>query len=206
MTFSPSGRDYAVVNMSVSPGAPYADKWEDDGRTIIYEGHDAKRDKYTPEPKLISQPTGIMCENGKFIKAVERYKSGSAPRVVKVYEKIKPGIWVYNGFFNLTDYWQENDIGNPARKVCKFKLEAIDEKIENIQSENVIIEHARLIPSAIKFEVYTRDKGCCRECGAAENLHYDHILPYSKGGTSVDAKNIQILCATCNLKKGAKII
>jgi len=37
------------------------------------------------------------------------------------------------------------------------------------------------------------------------NMHLDHIIPLSKGGThSLD--NIQWLCATCNLKKGDKII
>jgi 5-methylcytosine-specific restriction endonuclease McrA len=42
-------------------------------------------------------------------------------------------------------------------------------------------------------------------CGSTTNLHFDHIIPYSKGGTSLMAENIQILCATHNLRKRDRI-
>ncbi|MBS6822403.1 MAG: HNH endonuclease [Oscillibacter sp.] len=32
-------------------------------------------------------------------------------------------------------------------------------------------------------------------------MHYDHIIPFSKGRSSTTAANIQLLCATCNLRK-----
>jgi 5-methylcytosine-specific restriction endonuclease McrA len=32
-------------------------------------------------------------------------------------------------------------------------------------------------------------------------LHFDHIIPYSLGGSSKDAENIQLLCAKHNLEK-----
>ncbi|HEX9998679.1 MAG TPA: HNH endonuclease signature motif containing protein [Abditibacterium sp.] len=44
-----------------------------------------------------------------------------------------------------------------------------------------------------------------RQCGSAENLHFDHILPFSKGGTSLSAQNIQLLCQNCNVQKSASI-
>jgi hypothetical protein len=34
-----------------------------------------------------------------------------------------------------------------------------------------------------------------------EEIHFDHIIPWAKGGSS-DEHNIRLLCATCNLKKG----
>ena len=32
--------NHSVILMSVRPNAPYADRLEDDGTTLIYEGHD----------------------------------------------------------------------------------------------------------------------------------------------------------------------
>ena len=48
-------------------------------------------------------------------------KEGIAPpERVRVYEKIRSGIWVYNGLFQLIDWWTEQSDG---RKVFKFKLQ-----------------------------------------------------------------------------------
>ncbi|MCK5258904.1 MAG: HNH endonuclease, partial [Thermoplasmatales archaeon] len=35
--------------------------------------------------------------------------------------------------------------------------------------------------------------------------HFDHIIPYSKGGSSLVADNIQLLCTKHNLEKRDKI-
>ena len=61
-----------------------------------------------------------------------------------------------------------------------------------------------MIPGDIQREVYERDKGKCCFCGSEENLHFDHIIPFIKGGSSKVASNIQLLCAKHNLQKGAK--
>lgn len=121
--------------------------------------------------------------------------------MVKVYEKIRQGIWVYNGVFKLIDAWQE--VSN-TRKVFKFRLE-ISEGTEAIKSDRKEFEHARLIPAAVKLSVRKRDKGQCVICGSKKNLHFDHIIPFSKGGSSLVAENIQLLCARCNIAKTDKI-
>ncbi|MBI2655400.1 HNH endonuclease [Candidatus Woesearchaeota archaeon] len=66
-------------------------------------------------------------------------------------------------------------------------------------------EHKGLILTQVKIEVWKRDKGRCVICQATKNLHYDHDLPFSKGGSSLTEKNVRILCAKCNLKKHDKI-
>jgi 5-methylcytosine-specific restriction endonuclease McrA len=63
------------------------------------------------------------------------------------------------------------------------------------------IVHNRLIPTSVKLQVWKRDKGKCVMCSSTDNLHFDHIIPYSKGGSSLIAENIQLLCARHNLEK-----
>lgn len=60
------------------------------------------------------------------------------------------------------------------------------------------------IPEKTRIEVWRRDEGKCVQCGSREKLEYDHIIPISKGGSNT-ARNIQLLCETCNRSKGAKI-
>lgn len=60
------------------------------------------------------------------------------------------------------------------------------------------------IPRDVVDAVWNRDHGKCVYCGSDENLHLDHIIPFSKGGdTSVE--NLQLLCQKCNLEKSNKI-
>jgi 5-methylcytosine-specific restriction endonuclease McrA len=44
--------------------------------------------------------------------------------------------------------------------------------------------------------------GRCRQCGSATDLHFAHVIPWSKGGANTLA-NIQLLCGPCNRRKGA---
>ena len=44
----------------------------------------------------------------------------------------------------------------------------------------------------------------CVNCGATERLEVDHKIPLSRGWRH-DEDNMQILCKTCNLKKGKSI-
>jgi hypothetical protein len=205
MNYKLSG-EFSVILMSLRSGAPYADRVEDSGRVLIYEGHDIPRQKNGPEPKTVDQamvnPSDTLTQNGLFYKAASRYKQNQdRPELVKVFEKIHSGIWVYNGIFKLVDAWRE--VSN-ARRVFKFKLEMVDE-VNNFAGKQREIEHNRLIPASVKLTVWKRDKGQCLVCGSRDNLHFDHIIPYSKGGSSLVADNIQLLCARHNLAKKDKI-
>jgi len=129
---------------------------------IIYEGHDIPRTQGGPEPKQIDQPeflpSGRLTQNGFFLDAVRNYKLGSPDgEPVRVLEKVRDGIWVYNGLFRLVDAWQET---SERRQVFKFKLEIIDEPSYENRAAGPI-DHDRVIPSAIKLTVWKRDKGCC---------------------------------------------
>jgi hypothetical protein len=60
------------------------------------------------------------------------------------------------------------------------------------------------IPESVRIEVWRRDGGQCVRCGSRENLEYDHIVPVSRGGSNT-ARNIELLCESCNRSKGAQI-
>lgn len=62
----------------------------------------------------------------------------------------------------------------------------------------------RRIDQNTKHAVFLRDNGRCQECYTQNNLEYDHIVPFSFGGTNTE-DNIQLLCRTCNRRKGDKV-
>ncbi len=202
------GGNHSVILMSVRPGAPYRDRFEGDGSTLIYEGHDEPRSETNRQPKDLDQPektpNGALTQNGRFFKAAQEYKNGKRqPERVRVYEKLKSGIWSYNGVFHLVDAWKEHD---GKRSVFKFKLIAVEGEEDFTKPAMTEPERRRLIPTPIKLEVWKRDNGQCVMCGAKDELHFDHVLPYSKGGTSIKAENVQLLCARHNLEKSDKIV
>lgn len=194
MNFRLQGK-HSVILMSVRPNAPYRDEIKEGGSVLIYEGHDEAKRNGLPYPKSLNQPefnpSGSLTENGKFHKAAQGFKNGTkGPDIVQVYEKIKPGIWSDNGYFHLVDSWQEPD---GTRTVFKFKLVAIENIDDASKPEDApyrLAERSRIIPTSVKLEVWARDRGCCVTCGATDELHFDHIVPFSKGGTSLKAENI----------------
>jgi hypothetical protein len=204
MNFGRKGKP-SVILMSTRPGAPYKDRVEDNGRVLIYEGHDNPVPGGGRRPKAVDQesrtPEGGLTQNGLFYEAAQKYKDGRSPaETVRVYEKIRTGIWVYNGIFKLLD---ASSLAVEGRRVFKFRLELLG-NVEAIEHGREL-ENTRLIPSHVKLEVWRRDSGKCVKCSSKNNLHFDHIIPYSLGGTSLDAMNIQLLCAKHNLEKRDKI-
>lgn len=205
MNFRTDGKRLSVFLMSCRPNAPYKDQWIPEKQILIYEGHDASADG--EDRKRIDQPmfreSGRLSDNGKFYNEAVAYKEGKRPNPlqIQVYEKLDSGVWFDKGVFDLVDAQYVSDEG---RKVFKFHLHPSSavRSLADIEEE---YKHERMIPTSVKVEVWKRDKGVCRECGANTGLHYDHILPFSKGGRSDDVRNIQLLCARHNLQKGAKI-
>ena len=197
----------SVILMSLRRNAPYADRIEKEGRVLIYEGHDVPQIKSGPNPKSVDQPMqnpgGGLTQNGLFYEAAQKYrKNHTQMEIVKVYEKIHSGVWSYNGLFKLVDAWREE---SNRRKVFKFRLEIFEEDFDYKLSVGRDLDHNRLIPSAVKLVVWKRDKAKCVKCDSSDNLHFDHIIPYSKGGSSLVAENIQLLCARHNIAKRDKI-
>lgn len=66
---------------------------------------------------------------------------------------------------------------------------------------------SRSISFRMRFNILMRDGFACQSCGASPakergvELHVDHIIPWSKGGETIES-NLQTKCKRCNLGKG----
>ena len=61
------------------------------------------------------------------------------------------------------------------------------------------------ISSYVREGLYRGQKGRCMYCGhevPLEDIQVDHKTPITRGGSDSD-KNLQLLCASCNSRKGA---
>ena len=110
----------------------------------------------------------------------------------------------YNEFF--TD---EELLLRIKEKVYKEdkRFEQLKKQVELYESYDINESEKRKrepIPEEVRNEVWRRDQGRCVICGSQENLEFDHIIPFSKGGSST-ARNIQLLCQNCNRHKSDKI-
>jgi len=192
--------NYSVILMSQRSNAPYRDEIQADGVTIHYEGHDAPLTDGSGNPKLQDQPrvtaAASLTQNGRFAEAVEQYKAGGSPELVKVYEKLFSGVWSFKGYFHLIDYSYQYD---GVRRSFTFVLRLTQDP--DVLVEDTLKERSRVIPTSVKKFVWERDGGRCVICGSTEELHFDHEIPFSKGGTSVRPENVRILCARHNLGK-----
>ncbi len=109
-------------------------------------------------------------------------------------------LGVLNRFRWVRDYSQVKHDGRITFAVADEALQMFT-VTENV-SEPIFARDA--ISSAVRREVWRRDGGKCVKCGSRENLEYDHIIPISKGGSNT-ARNIELLCESCNRSKGASI-
>lgn len=63
----------------------------------------------------------------------------------------------------------------------------------------------RKFPEAVRNRVYTKQRGICPICGehfSLSKMEADHIIPWSKGGRTIES-NCQMLCKSCNKDKSS---
>lgn len=213
---------YSIILMSVRKGAPYQDQWHDESSgsphagMLEYEGHDLPRFRNSRvDSKKVDQPThlpsGALTDNGKFYQAATAAKTGQQePEVVQVYEKIASGIWCDRGRYLLLDAEIKtvpiSSRSSRTRSVFRFYLRPTATPDVRTREDQRELAISRQIPTAVKVAVWKRDQGRCVTCGSTDNLHFDHDVPFSKGGSSVTKENVKLLCARHNLEKSNKII
>jgi hypothetical protein len=111
--------------------------------------------------------------------------------------------WWWEGTF----YW-ENE-GYQSVDVKALVTRSRRQKERSLQHARALLagEKGRkrdTIPEDVRRFVWQRDGGQCQECGSTEMLQYDHLIPWSLGGSD-NPENLRLLCAECNRLKSDTI-
>jgi len=127
---------------------------------------------------------------------------------ISSYER-KFGTW-RNALEKFVEYINSKDEAEEPIKV-KPKKSAIVPKKKELPSKKVAIKKRtnRIANLRQRFRVMKRDGFKCVLCGSSPatqiscELHIDHIIPWSKGGETVE-ENLRTLCSSCNLGRSNK--
>jgi hypothetical protein len=123
-----------------------------------------------------------------------------------------PSIWLFKGDVYLA-YHSSDPRSYSVEEIQLLILEYFDkdrrkwEQLKRTYKSDAVEKAAHQrerIPEDVRIAVWRRDGGKCVRCGSREKLEYDHIVPVSKGGSNT-ARNIELLCETCNRKKSNNI-
>lgn len=110
-----------------------------------------------------------------------------------------------NCFFQVKGPYSEEE----AILLVREKLRKIRSQVDylkfRIDGHEVDSKYERqAVSEEVKNMVWRRDEGKCARCGSNRNLEFDHIIPVSKGGSNT-ARNLQLLCESCNRQKSDSI-
>jgi len=110
-----------------------------------------------------------------------------------------------------------DDVSYCVEKISTFESEASCREFGHICPAYFVSEpftetsttrnRSRSISQSTIIRVARRDNNTCQICGKIlldREIEIDHIIPFSRGGTS-DEKNLRVTCLDCNRKKGKKI-
>lgn len=101
-----------------------------------------------------------------------------------------PHLWVYGDGY-----------GGHVKSVIETMFR--DYGFAESEPEPRVVINRRPISKTMLISVMLKSGSACVACGSDQALHVDHIVPHSRGGSN-DIENLQMLCARCNLAKGAK--
>ena len=110
----------------------------------------------------------------------------------------------YEKYIEKKTFWELNkeQLLIVERALQKFyeKQKTKSEYINRRNSASLFTSDSKV--RKLVFEA--KGKKCCI-CGSEDNLTIDHIIPVKNGGKD-ELNNFQILCKSCNSKKGCKVL
>jgi len=171
----------------------------------------------------IDGPGLLLGAKGKLVLQFGNRKVYSKSRISKSEVRAKkersqshPEFYMRIGSINYwryKDFWYSDD-DNLKLDEVEALIKSYDLQLKKKINEAKTVASAgrspdgslrEMIPDDVRHEVWRRDGGSCRSCGAKTDLQYDHLIPVSMGGANT-VDNLQILCGPCNRRKGASVV
>ena len=162
-----------------------------------------------------SKPREVLIQDKNTLQMMLNFRRGLINKdfIIENKHAIKERVQFYQEQKAKEEEWARRELIDAEKE--RIKQEILEKRrIREIKKqamaelrEEGIIEEARTrepIPQEVQDAVWRRDGGRCVKCGSQENLEFDHIIPFSKGGSNT-IRNIQLLCEKCNRSKSNKI-
>jgi len=162
-----------------------------------------------------SKPREVLIQDKNTLQMMLNFRRGLINKdfIIENKHAIKERVLFYQEQKAKEEEWARRELIDAEKE--RIKQEILEKRrIREIKKqamaelrEEGIIEEARTrepIPQEVQDAVWRRDGGRCVKCGSQENLEFDHIIPFSKGGSNT-IRNIQLLCEKCNRSKSNKI-
>jgi hypothetical protein len=174
--------------------------WND---ALVKAGLEAPNRQNIPDAELYENIVTVWTSLGRqpFGREMEK-RNGLSTISLGTYEK-RFGSW-NNSLLAFDKYLNSDE----AKDVLVDEPES-PEPSGTTKSQSGTTRHKtkREISDRMRFRILMRDGFSCQSCGKSPTtergveLHVDHILPWSKGGETVE-DNLQTKCSKCNLGKG----
>lgn len=166
-------------------------RWADEHREELL----AKKRHYNRLPQVIERMKGIRRRHYEENK--ERYQKNSDRWKEQNPDKVQ----------RYKMAWKERNPQQVIESRARYNREHRETTIAWTQRRRA--RRAGVVVGEVDYKrVWKREKGICYLCGrpvAEGDIHYDHVVPLSRGGAHSE-DNVRVTHARCNIKKGTKLV